>query len=372
MRALKERLTTLLRLFRARLSLRIIFWIFVSITVIEAILLVPSVQRRQAEMLDQIQDVTAAKVKWILMTYPQASGTELLQHVEALQQEAMLSPLIMGGAVYGPAGQVVGTFGESPQLPFADVRQRDSLYQRQTGGDRYDAVWVAAQPNGTYFIVIRHNADGVQVEMLAYILRITGLVLIIAAFVTVVMMLILGTNLITPILNLRRDLAIAGDAISNDCPAPPFASTRQLRRDELGEVIQTFQQMFDRICQAVDQRKRTEAELRANNEQMRQYLEQVNQVTAAANAVEEDCFLPADLATVRDRDDELGQLARVFCQMAAQVKEREAKLRLQVAELKVEIDQAKRQRDVAQITQSRYFQEMQEETRAIDLDEFWS
>ncbi|HEY9645952.1 MAG TPA: PAS domain S-box protein [Chroococcidiopsis sp.] len=52
-------------------------------------------------------------------------------------------------------------------------------------------------------------------------------------------------------------------------------------------------------------------------------------------------------------------------------KQLEADLKRQVYELQIEIDQQKRQHEVAMITESGYFQELQEEIAQVDLDEFW-
>ncbi|NEZ63863.1 PAS domain S-box protein [Leptolyngbyaceae cyanobacterium CCMR0082] len=53
-------------------------------------------------------------------------------------------------------------------------------------------------------------------------------------------------------------------------------------------------------------------------------------------------------------------------------KQREDELKRQLAELKIEIDQQQRQEEVATLTASRYFQEVQQEIAEVDLDEFWS
>lgn len=53
-------------------------------------------------------------------------------------------------------------------------------------------------------------------------------------------------------------------------------------------------------------------------------------------------------------------------------KRREDELKRQLAELKIEIDQQQRQEEVATLTTSSYFQEVQEEIAEVDLDEFWS
>lgn len=363
--SLKEWVT----LFRSTLSLRIVLWMFLSFTAIEAIVLVPSVERRRDEILAQIQEVSTGKVNWLLMTYPNATGDELLEQVQQLQQDPMLQ-MVMGGAVYEADGEMVGAFGEMPGLSFAEARQGRSLLEQGEGGDRYDAAWLTT-PDEDYVIVLRHNATGTRAELIGYILRITGLVLLISAFVTLVMMVILGKILITPILKLRRDLAIAGDALCNDCDPPQLQSAQTPRKDELGDVIQTSQTMIGQIYQAMTERKQAEAELRHTNEQMRQYLDQVDRVTAAATALENQTFQQDSLVEVASRDDELGKLAQVFQEMATEVQKREDQLRQQLADLKIEIDQTKRQHEVATITQSSYFQEVREQVSQVDLDEFW-
>ena len=53
-------------------------------------------------------------------------------------------------------------------------------------------------------------------------------------------------------------------------------------------------------------------------------------------------------------------------------KRHEDELKRQLAELKIEIDHQQRQEEVATLTTSSYFQEVQEEIAEVNLDEFWS
>lgn len=371
MNTLKTGSTEFLRLFRSPLSLRIVFWIFVSIAAIEAILLIPSVEKRKQELLSKIEEISDGKVSWILTTYPTATGPELLSHVQQLYGNPMLR-MIVGGAVYGPNGQFVGSFGESPVMRPIQDQHDGQLYLRSATGDRYEVVWPVPRSEGHYSIILRHNAAFMQPELLAYTLRIAGLVLIIAAFVTLVMMITLGPLIIFPILSLRGDLARAGKAVLTDDVAPQFDSTRIQRRDEIGEVITAFEQMFSQIQQAIAARKQAEHQLLQNNQNMEQYIQEANQITAAAMDVECGSFDPQTLSRVAQRQDELGNLARVFQRMATEVKQREEQLKQQVAELKIEIDQQKREKDVSQVVQSGYFKELQQEIGAINLDEYWS
>lgn len=86
---------------------------------------------------------------------------------------------------------------------------------------------------------------------------------------------------------------------------------------------------------------------------------------AAQSLVEQDDFDTHQLAKVSDANDDIGQLVRVFLQMAQEVKAREQKLKQQVMELNVEIDEAKKARQVAEITQTDYFQELQQKAQKI-------
>jgi HAMP domain-containing protein len=72
-----------------------------------------------------------------------------------------------------------------------------------------------------------------------------------------------------------------------------------------------------------------------------------------------------DLGDVAQRADELGQLARVFQNMCREVYAREERLRQEVHQLRIEIDQVKQQRQVSEITETDYFQNLQ--ARAKDL-----
>ena len=89
-----------------------------------------------------------------------------------------------------------------------------------------------------------------------------------------------------------------------------------------------------------------------------EYLQQVAQLTAAAAAVEAGQFTLDCLDEVAARPDALGQLGRVFQRMACEVYAREQLLKQQVQELRIQIDEAKRAREVAEITETDYFRQL--------------
>ncbi len=74
--------------------------------------------------------------------------------------------------------------------------------------------------------------------------------------------------------------------------------------------------------------------------------------------------LAGDLRLVAG-NDEIAQLSKVFGRMAQEVILRELALRRQVEELRIEIDETKRQAQVSEIVESDFFQNLQERARTL-------
>jgi len=101
------------------------------------------------------------------------------------------------------------------------------------------------------------------------------------------------------------------------------------------------------------------SKLRETLQSLLDYLEQVKVVMGAAAEVEEGRFETSSLDGLAQRDDALGQLARVFQKMAREVRMREEKLKHQVTELKIALNESRQKQKVAEITDSDYFKSLQ-------------
>ncbi|MEO1347410.1 MAG: PAS domain S-box protein [Cyanobacteria bacterium J06635_15] len=263
---------TLKDLIKARLSRRIVGWVFLSIVVIEAIILIPSVYRREQELLNYLKELSTARGEGIL-----AAGGIADTEPELLAQfEQMLAdPVVKGIALYRADGSLVGSIEEAPDLSIDEInRGQTKRFTRAT--NRYDAVWkmspLEERFTGRYIPIIRHDSTWVRQEIILFIFRIAGLVLIISVFVTSAALIVLERLIIGPVLRLRTDLLTAGQAITDDCdPASlQFESTQQSlqsqRKDELGDVVAAFEKMFYQIVDAITMRKQAEASLRLSEE----------------------------------------------------------------------------------------------------------
>ncbi len=97
------------------------------------------------------------------------------------------------------------------------------------------------------------------------------------------------------------------------------------------------------------------------------YLLDVSKLTLAAASLDEGKtkLAASQLGEVEARDDELGNLARVFRKMAEDFLSRERALKETVQNLQIRIDESRQAEKVTQITGTAYFKDLR--TRANDL-----
>ena len=122
------------------------------------------------------------------------------------------------------------------------------------------------------------------------------------------------------------------------------------------------------VSELAEQKKaieRQHEELHRSYALQEEYLQQAARMTQAAAEVEEGKFNPKSLDEVAGRTDALGQLARVFQKMAREIYGREQRLKQQVHKLRVEIDEIKKAKDVGEIIETKYFQDLKEKARQM-------
>ncbi|MBO1348529.1 MAG: hypothetical protein EBE86_014560 [Hormoscilla sp. GUM202] len=273
------------RLFKSRLSRGIVTWVFASILAIEGIILIPSYYKREADLLLQLEDVSseviASTVNMLL------TGMADAEIIGTIANSLKPDSIILGGALYQGNGQQIVTFGELPEIEMTPMKGDLVWRQRSRDGSRYDVAWLISassmSPGRTaktpetstvrkYILAIRHDSSGIKAELHAFKGRIAGLVLLISAFVTVVMMVVLGVTVITPILRLRDDLIAVDYATGKEQANIELYSQKVKRSDELGEVMKAFNQMFKHIHQEIGDRM---SEVRKLNAQLEQRVEQL-------------------------------------------------------------------------------------------------
>jgi len=143
-----------------------------------------------------------------------------------------------------------------------------------------------------------------------------------------------------------------------------LTDTRLLRLDR-GPLYQVMAQRIE-VAQGIMHvlAQRLRSRLRDMNDDF-EYLQQFAKLTAAAAAIEAGIYDPESLDDVATRPDALGQLARLFQRMERAVYAREQRLRQEVQELRIEIDEARQTKQVAEITATDYFQRLRSQAQQL-------
>ncbi|ESA38979.1 multi-sensor hybrid histidine kinase [Leptolyngbya sp. Heron Island J] len=259
-------LKKLLGPFKARLSRHIALWVFSSIVLIEALIVIPSWAKKEKDLLQQLENTGLVSI------YPWASINSVdieRQTLAEFQEDLTLAPLVKGATLYDLDGQILSQLGESPTLTFDQVKPDRPRQRRSTDRQRYDVAWPANSLGGEYIVIARLDASNIQPEVIDYFWRMVFFVLVICLFVTTATMLALGPAVIQPILRLRDDLLLAAEQgidIQQQQTAN-FYSLSVKRQDELGEVMAAFNTMLRRTSEHVTQLKDLEIKMLERREQ---------------------------------------------------------------------------------------------------------
>ncbi|MFC1829239.1 serine/threonine protein phosphatase, partial [Thermodesulfobacteriota bacterium] len=163
------------RIAAARLNRSVVMWVFISVIIIEGIILIPSYDNRRKELLSQLREVSTAKVELLLHDAGlNGSKVDLIMYLRKLIGNSN----ILGGSLYGTNGNEIDAFGEKPLLDIKAVIEngRDEYLIRTTY--IYEFAYRCSDSTQDYTLILRHDASKVKDQLNAFILRIAGLVLI--------------------------------------------------------------------------------------------------------------------------------------------------------------------------------------------------
>jgi signal transduction histidine kinase len=264
---------TLRSSFTSRLSKQMGLWVFTGILGVEALIFLPSAERRKEEQLDRIAMTAKATVNTLAITAPNTAT--FVDRLPAVQQD---SP-VLGATLYKRDGKITNQVGQQTSFDFAQA-------QATQGKLHYRSPWIyeIAIPvklndcNG--YAVLLYDASLVQQDLFSFAFRILGLVLVISVTVTLLMMWIVNTQLIYPILLLQSDMGRSGRAIAQGEAITEFKSQRYQVKNELLQAMQSFYQTHAQIVAAMAERDQSELTLKHTAEQLQLTLSTLQQTQA--------------------------------------------------------------------------------------------
>jgi signal transduction histidine kinase len=246
---------TVASILTSRLSRQLGLWVFGGILAVEAMIFLPSAYRRKSEQLEIIQMTAEATVNTLAITAPESAG--FIDRLSALSQNTPM----MGAALYRADGGLVNQFGSVMNFHFEPGQSRQSRL-RYTSPWRYEMALSVVLQDGPHYLLLAYDATAVAQDLVAFSLRVSGLILLISVSVTILMMWIISRRLINPILLLRSDMLRSGRAIAAGEAPAAFESPQYKTQNELLEVIQAFQQSHQQIVGAIVERDLSEANLK--------------------------------------------------------------------------------------------------------------
>ena len=303
-------------LLECKLCRSITFSVFVLILAIESVILVPSALIFYSDELRRLEEKAIATVGAALTI---DSGSLSPAYLQPRVSRLMRDTQILGLSVLRRDTSILARAGNADfddfniEAVLQDPRQ--VARRRILNGRCYDIAW-SQNINGTPLILLaRMDSSSVNTALLAFVLRIAGLVALIVAFVTTGTMLVLYRSVLNPILRLRRSMLAAA---AHPNRAHDFRISER-PGDELGDVFEAHNQMLRRVAESkLADRLRAEEQARflvrhdtltglPNRTFFLQHLRQVLQ--AACQRRENVVVFAVNLAAFRAINDALSQAA---------------------------------------------------------------
>ncbi|TGG93312.1 bifunctional diguanylate cyclase/phosphodiesterase [Natronospirillum operosum] len=211
---------------------RLCWWltgaVFASIVIIEAIILAPSYVNYERDLLQSLNQAGQQATRAAL---PAAGDMP-----EAALDSLVGRTLVRGIVLHHGAGEVAGEPLTTAPRDDSDLRHK----RRRGDGDWLEVRWSAADLGLPWDVSARLDASTVDSELTAFVWRISGLVLLITAVVTVTTMAVLSLLVLNPLLAFRRRIIAAGQD-----PAHPLRHLAdQPGRDEMGDTERAFNDLL--------------------------------------------------------------------------------------------------------------------------------
>lgn len=243
-----------------RLCWRITATVFLSILLIEILILIPSYFRERDRVVDGMQAQVRAAVTALATSGRLDDGDRA--GMAMFIDEAPLSAIRLIGA----GGETVMSLGRWPD---SDGGPPDRLYFE----------WPIPYGETPLIGQARLDGDALASAMLGFVLRIAGLVMMIALFVTLATMLVLDRLVLRRLLVLRASL----QQLREDPERPLDNRLPPIDGDELGEVFHDYNGMLMRLDEGLNEIRAQEQALRGINARLDERVRERTEALEIAN-----------------------------------------------------------------------------------------
>lgn len=274
-------------LLHCRLCRRVALAVFLAILAIEAAILIPSYVNYERDRLEGIAQA-GLEVSRSALAVAQSRDPEEIDEVARQLAPLPESSSVLGGRLH-PADMTetepMLAFGDAPATEIPTDATLRSQRARAPDGEWMDLHFDSEQLGQPFQLTLRLDTSEVGPALTAFVIRIAGLVLLIAVFVTGATLLVLQWLLLHPILGLRSRMAEA----SSHPESPGHFAADTSRRDELGDLTRSFNELLRSSQRNLDAVAERESELRTLNAELdARVAERTRELDARNQALEQE------------------------------------------------------------------------------------
>ncbi len=210
-----------------RFAWKLLVVVIFAIFVVEIGILIPSYNNHRASLLSDLQQLGATTSRVALPPGMQQNDPDLTRYLDRIVNS---DEKILGVLSLGSDGRVITSVGEAiNQMPESFLSKEALLTDNET---HYVVYYPQASSNLPVGLIMQFDASHIGEELNAYIIRIAGLVIIIAGFAGLIVFLYTTRSLLATLADIRISLQQAKE---NPAIADKFTILHD-RQDELGET----------------------------------------------------------------------------------------------------------------------------------------
>lgn len=228
-------------IWKSKLSWKITLSVFATMVVIQAAVMVFTVNNFEQEKLYELRQTGLNAVAPLIGQ----TTSQLSSPIQAGQAQKLLEVTpVKGLSIYSMDVSQLATYGETTALYLSPSMDLNTTYW-SVDETSYEVIYSSSDLRRPYFIVAKLDSSNIASEVSRYVKQNIMILLLLAAFVTSVLMIALSQLLLEPILLLRKNLL---NAVRN----PQKPQVQELRSRDNDEVTLTVNIANDLIRQNAD------------------------------------------------------------------------------------------------------------------------
>ncbi len=190
----------------SRLAWRIAVPVLVTMLLVEAAIVVPSVFTYRENLIDRAANGAISVMSFL----PPANEVDLTaNNVAGIPVEMWQQTGIVGFMVRGAGGEMVRAFGEGVTIGADEVPRSGVLRRVSEDGDRIEVAQVLTTGLGRFTVLARADISAIHAELSAYAWRIGILVMLASLLIGGATLGLVGTLVIRPLFRIRNTLVRA-------------------------------------------------------------------------------------------------------------------------------------------------------------------